>query len=82
MDHNPEPFNQNLPNGPFAAASGKPHLKYLSGSCPDNYTAAKIQNQSPKKTAYRLPTIADDRSHFQSHLQHFNFHQVSNTLRL
>jgi hypothetical protein len=54
----------------------------LSGPCPDNHTAAKIQNPSPEKSAYRLPTIADDRSHFQCHLQHFNFHQVGNALRL
>jgi hypothetical protein len=82
MDHNPGPFNQDLPNGPFVVPSGKPRLKYLSGPFPDNYPPWKIQNQSPKKTAYRLPTIAHDRSHFQGHLQHFNFHQVGNTLRL
>jgi hypothetical protein len=56
MDHNAGPFYPNLPNSFNPAAAGKSHLKHLPRPCPADYPAAKIQNQSPEKTACRLPT--------------------------
>jgi hypothetical protein len=82
MDHKSWVFYPDLSNSLDPAAARKSSLKHLPRPCSADYPAGKIQNQSPEKTAYRLPTADDYRSFFPGHLQNLNFHQVGNALRL